>query len=104
MRDLILLLVRAVATILRVVQPGGVRAVVAESVLIKQSIIDTQSLSSACSESAHPGSLNRWILFSLDWWKDFREFSKSGGPRGLKKRAVVRFPSPLYRLKIGHKT
>jgi hypothetical protein len=32
MRDLILLLVHVVTTILRVVQPGGVRAVVAESV------------------------------------------------------------------------
>jgi hypothetical protein len=35
MRDLILILVHVVATILRIVQPGGVRAVVAESVLIK---------------------------------------------------------------------
>jgi putative transposase len=39
MRDLILLLVHVVTTILRVVQPGGVRAVVAESVLIKHQLL-----------------------------------------------------------------
>jgi transposase InsO family protein len=39
MRDPILLLVHVVATILRVVQPGGVRAVVAESVLIKHQLL-----------------------------------------------------------------
>src|SRR5215468_219644 len=39
MRDLILLLVHVVATVLRVVQPGGLRAVIAESVLIKHQLL-----------------------------------------------------------------
>jgi putative transposase len=39
MRDLILLLVHVVTTALRVVQPGGVRAVIAESVLIKHQLL-----------------------------------------------------------------
>ena len=39
MRDLILLLVHVVSTVLRVVQPGGVRAVIAESVLIKHQLL-----------------------------------------------------------------
>ena len=39
MRDLILLLVHVVTTALRVVQPGGVRAVVAESVLIRHQLL-----------------------------------------------------------------
>ena len=39
MRDLILLFVHVIATVLRVVQPGGVRAVIAESVLIKHQLL-----------------------------------------------------------------
>src|SRR5215467_4709261 len=38
MRDLILLLVHVVTTVLRLFQPGGVRAVIAESVLIKHQL------------------------------------------------------------------
>ena len=39
MRELIILLVHAIATLLRVVRPGGVRAVVAESVLAKHQLL-----------------------------------------------------------------
>jgi len=39
MRDLILLLVHVVTTVLRLVQPGGLRAVIAESVLIKHQLL-----------------------------------------------------------------
>src|SRR5947207_14832983 len=39
MGDLILLLVHVVTTVLRVVQPGGLRAVIAESVLIKHQLL-----------------------------------------------------------------
>src|SRR6516164_11446118 len=39
MRDLILLLVHVVTTVMRVVQPGGVRAVIAESVLAKHQLL-----------------------------------------------------------------
>jgi len=39
MRDLILLLVHVVTTVMRVFQPGGVRAVIAESVLTKHQLL-----------------------------------------------------------------
>jgi hypothetical protein len=39
MRDLILLLVHVVTTVLRLVEPGGVRAVIAESVLTKHQLL-----------------------------------------------------------------
>ena len=39
MRDLIFLLVHTVITVLRVIQPGGVRAVIAESVLTKHQLL-----------------------------------------------------------------
>src|SRR5215831_5243190 len=39
MRDLIILLVHAITTLMRVVRPGGVRAVVAESVLAKHQLL-----------------------------------------------------------------
>jgi putative transposase len=39
MRDLVILLVHLITTILRLVRPGGVRAVVAESVLAKHHLL-----------------------------------------------------------------
>jgi hypothetical protein len=39
MRDLILLLVHVVTTVMRVIQPGGVRAVIAESVVTKHQLL-----------------------------------------------------------------
>ena len=39
MRDLIILFIHAVATLMRVARPGGVRAVVAESVLAKHQLL-----------------------------------------------------------------
>jgi putative transposase len=39
MRDLMLLLIHLAATILRLVRPGGVRSVVAESVLLKHQLV-----------------------------------------------------------------
>src|SRR5262252_2671378 len=39
MRDLILLVVHVVTTVLRLVEPGGVRAVIAESVLTKHQLL-----------------------------------------------------------------
>ena len=52
MRDLIFLLVHIVTTVMRVVQPGGVRAVIAESVLAKHHllIVITENLIRAVSK------------------------------------------------------
>ena len=66
MRDLILLLVHVVTTVLRLVEPGGVRAVIAESVLTKHQLLILNRSRRSCAESPHPGSPDRWILFALD--------------------------------------
>ena len=39
MRDLIILVVHLITTVLRLVRPGGVRAIVAESVLAKHQLM-----------------------------------------------------------------
>ena len=39
MRDLIVLIVHLITTVLRLLRPGGVRAVVAESVLVKHQLL-----------------------------------------------------------------
>jgi putative transposase len=39
MRDLIVLLVHLITTVLRIAQPGGLRSVIAESVLIKHQLL-----------------------------------------------------------------
>jgi len=39
MRDLIILFVHVITTVVRVVRPGGVRAVIAESVLTKHQLL-----------------------------------------------------------------
>src|SRR5437899_8406934 len=39
MRDLIILLVHMATTVVRIVQPGGVRAVIAESILTKHQLL-----------------------------------------------------------------
>jgi hypothetical protein len=49
MRDLIILFVHIIATLARLLGPGGIRSVVAESVLIKQP--DPQSFAAALTQS-----------------------------------------------------
>ena len=65
MRDLIILLVHMITMVVRVLQPGGVRAVIAESILTKHQLL-ILNRAPACAESPHPGSPDRWILFALD--------------------------------------
>src|SRR5437773_10547552 len=65
MRDLIILLVHVLTTVVRLVRPGGVcrdRRIRSH----QTSIVDPQSFAPTCPESAHAGSLDRWILFTLD--------------------------------------
>jgi hypothetical protein len=66
MRDLITLFVHVITTVLRVGRPGGVRTVVAESVLTKhQLLILNRSRRRAPNLRIldHP---NRWLLLALD--------------------------------------
>jgi hypothetical protein len=65
MRDLILLLVHVVTTVMRVYQPGRVRAVIAESVLTKHQLL-ILNRPRRRAESPHPGSPDCWILFAVD--------------------------------------
>jgi hypothetical protein len=65
MRDLLLLLVHVATTVLRLVEPGGVPAVIAESVLTKHQLLILDR-SRRRAESPEPGSPDRWLLFALD--------------------------------------
>jgi putative transposase len=49
MRDLVILFVHIIATLARLLGPGGIRSVVAESVLIKQQLLILNR-----SRSGHP--------------------------------------------------
>ncbi len=65
MRDLISLLVHVVSTGLRLVQPGGVQAVIAESVLIKHQLL---ILNRARRHAPHLRSLDRLIAGFCSLW------------------------------------
>ncbi len=43
MRDLLTLFIHLVVTVARLVGPGGARAVVADSLLMKQQLVDTEN-------------------------------------------------------------
>jgi hypothetical protein len=58
-RDLAVLLVHVLATLARLAGPGGVRAVVAESLLVKQQLLIPQSLQEAVATSSSRGSSGR---------------------------------------------
>jgi hypothetical protein len=66
MRDLVILLVHVITIILCLVPPGGVRAVVAESVLAKHQLLILNRIASACAKSPCLGSAHLWYLFALD--------------------------------------
>ena len=65
MRDLIILFVHAVTTVVRVVRPGGVRAVIAESVLTKHQLLILNRSRRRVPNFVHLGPPDRWILFAL---------------------------------------
>jgi hypothetical protein len=66
MRHLIILVVHLITTVLRLVPPGGVRAVVAESVLRQTSTAHPQPFTPVGTQSPCLRSDNRRILFALD--------------------------------------
>jgi hypothetical protein len=65
MRDLIVLLVHLVATVLRIAQPGGLRSVIAESVLIKHQLLIVNR-SRRRAPNLRVGSANRRFVFAVD--------------------------------------
>jgi hypothetical protein len=64
MRDSIFLCFHAFITMFRVVRPGGVRSVVAESVLLKHQLLIVNR-STACSQSEDFGPINCRVLLSF---------------------------------------
>jgi hypothetical protein len=110
MRDLVILLVHVITTILRLLRPGGVRAVVAESVLAKhQLLILNRSrqrapnlrtldrlIAGICSICIKPNRLRRVsIAFKLSTLLSFH--------RALVKRKYRLLFSPKQRTKPGPK-
>jgi hypothetical protein len=76
MREVIFVVVDVVSVVLRLVQPGGVRAVVAESVLIKHQLLILNRSRRRAPNLRILGSFDRWILFALD---SAEEASSIGG-------------------------
>ena len=110
MRDLIILLVHAITTLMRVVRPGGVRAVVAESVLAKHQLlilnrsrrrapnlrIRDRLIAGFCSLWIKPGRLRRVaIAFKPSTFLNFH--------RALVRRKYRLLFSPKQRGKPGPK-
>src|SRR5436190_17111512 len=74
MRDLILLLIHIVVTVLRVVRPGGVRAVIAESVLIKHQLL---ILNRSRRRAPNLRMLDRLIAGFCSLWIQPRRFCRA---------------------------
>jgi hypothetical protein len=66
MRDLIVLLVHLITTVLRIAQPGGLRSVIAESVLIKHQLLIVNRSRRRCTQSRRLGSADRRFVFGVD--------------------------------------
>jgi hypothetical protein len=66
MRDLVILLVHVITTIFRIVRPGGVRAVVAESVLTEHQLLilnrSGRRLSNRLSRDSQAASVAKDLL------------------------------------------
>ena len=65
MRDLLILLVHLIATLARLMGPGGLRSVVAESLLVKQQTAHSQSLATPGAEPPRIGSDRRRRVCAL---------------------------------------
>jgi len=66
MRDLSVLVVHLITTVLRIVQPRGLRSVIAESVLIKHQLLIMNRLRRPCTQPPRLGPADRRILFAVD--------------------------------------
>jgi len=66
MRDLFTLLTHLFATLFRLAQPGGVRTVIAESVLVKHQLLILNRSPATRAQSANLGSPDCQLLFTLD--------------------------------------
>ena len=86
MRDLVVLFIHFIATLARLLRPGGVRSIVAESLLLKhQLLILNRSRQPAPNLSASDRILAGWLTLSLR-------------PTRLLRSAIVLKPSTLLGL------
>jgi hypothetical protein len=66
MRDLFILIVHLITTVIRLAKPGGLRAVVAESVLAKHQLLIVNRSRQRFAQSPHPGSADCRTLLAPD--------------------------------------
>ena len=94
MRDLILLFVHVLATSIRLARPGGVRSVLAESVLLKHQLVILNRFPPG-TESPGIGPVDHWIVRST-------YSAKTAGSVGSRGETVnpVEFPSRAGSSKI----
>jgi len=76
MKDLLILLIHLLTTIARLIGPGGVKAVVADSLLLKQQLL---VMNRARKRSPHLTALDRFLL---GFWSLFLN------PRHIRRAAV----------------
>src|SRR5689334_12519323 len=95
MHDLIVLLVHVITTVLRLPRPGGLRSVVAESVLIKHQLLIVNHSRLRAPNLRALRSANRGILFALD-----KADSPSAGSDRIKTVHLAAFPSGSGTAKI----
>src|SRR6266446_9617731 len=75
MRDFVILFVHLIATVARIAGSGGVRSVVAESVLVKQQLLILNRSRKRAPESARIRSDHRWVVRTLDAPGAYHAFS-----------------------------
>jgi putative transposase len=85
MRDLLILLVHLAATVMKLLKPGGVRAVIAESLILKQQLVVLNR-----SRKRAP-RLNAWDRFLLG------VATLLVNPRRIRKLAAVLKPSTFFK-------
>jgi transposase InsO family protein len=86
MKDLLILLAHLLTTIARLLGPGGVRAVVADSLLMKQQLL---IINRSRKRAPNLSALDRFLL---GFWSLFLD------SRRLRRAAVIIRPSPLLKL------
>ena len=88
MGHLIILIVHLITTVLRGAQPGGVHAVIAESVFAKHQLLIINRSRRRAPNLCILDRFNRWILFALDYLA-----SASAGSYRVQAFHAVEFPS-----------
>src|SRR5215470_14001660 len=65
MRDFLILFVHLIGIVVRLAKPGGLRSVVAESVLVPASAADLKSRTQTCAQAARCGSDHHRFVYPV---------------------------------------